>query len=173
VCDASAAGKILESNPHLHGTPVYWNGTVYYWGTQDWPHALTWDASTGMFPAQDPRTHKMSTDLSDEAPGPPPNFEFGGFMSLSGYGTTPNGSGIVWASIRVGTEAAFYAFDANPATYPKKHIWQWPLTGTSDIGVDGHFAYPMVSNGNVYVVNLGCSWCGGAAAQLLRFSTSS
>jgi hypothetical protein len=101
-----------ESGPHLHGSPIYWNGNVYAWSEKD--HLKRFGFGVG----------KIGTWTFTKTPviGPvraTATMMPGGLSSLSANGND-TGSGIVWSTLPSIDRSLLYAFDAETLHV----IWQ-------------------------------------------------
>ena len=119
----------LERN---FGTPAYWNGNVYFSGTNDSIKRFRLSSTTS----------KLTTTPSDQSPT---TYAFPGSNPVvSGNG---NGSGILWA-IEKGA-GVLHAYDANKLS---RELYNTAQNATRDaLGNAIKFAPPLVVNGKVYV----------------------
>ncbi len=133
---------------HIHGSPVYWNGTpngpmIYVWGEHDYLKAFKLvDGKLLTTPAS------QGTDL------PGPNMP-GGFLAVSADGNKA-GTGIVWATTPVDDDAnmravtgVLRAYDASDVS---KLLWtSLQMPARDDFGLFAKFCPPTVVNGKVYL----------------------
>jgi len=119
----------LERN---FGTPPFWNGNVYFSGTNDSIRRFVLNT----------KTSKLTTTPSDVSPT---KYAFPGSNPVvSGNG---NGSGILWA-VEKGA-SVLHAYDA---TKVSKELYNSNQNATRDaLGQAIKFAPPLVVNGKVYV----------------------
>jgi len=164
---ANVGYVITGSHPHIHGSPVYWNGTVYWWAEKDFPRYLAWDSTNGKFSSTPTDTgSRLSTDTNDRAPGPPTNDPGtampGGRLFVSANGTS---NGVIWGLVAMDANVTGETCDISGGT--TGHMWLKAFdptrAGTSiarlvqlDVGCDARHTLPTVAGGLVYVANYGC-----------------
>jgi len=135
--DPTALQEITGQISGLWSTPAYWNGNVYFWGSQDYPKMFS--LSSGVLDG----TPSSQSSIKSGSPG--------ASFSLSSNGTQ---DGIAWA-VRADQystygDAVLYAWNANDLTTP---IYESDTNSTRDnMGIATKFAVPIVTNGRVYVV---------------------
>lgn len=143
--DAACDCQIVQSIPNAVGvatnssdlqrnysTPPYWNGNVYFAGTNDFVKRFHLSTLTSM----------LTTTPSDHSPT---NYGFpGSNVVVSGNG---NGSGILWA-----VEKAASVLHAYDATKLSTELYNSNQNASRDaLGSSVKFAPPLVVNGKVYV----------------------
>src|ERR1700722_15172897 len=116
----------------VYGSPVYWNGTVYYIGGNG--HALqAYPLSNGLLPTS---PVMQSVAMSDR-----------GLLSLSANGTA---NGILWL-LRGPSYAAPLLTAFNTANLALTYSSNQAVGGRDTVGPIAHFATPTIANGKVYV----------------------
>ena len=143
--DSACDCQIVQSIPNAVGvatnssdlqrnysTPPYWNGNVYFAGTNDFVKRFHLSTLTSM----------LTTTPSDHSPT---NYGFpGSNVVVSGNG---NGSGILWA-----VEKAASVLHAYDATKLSTELYNSNQNASRDaLGSSVKFAPPLVVNGKVYV----------------------
>ncbi|MGC2084490.1 MAG: hypothetical protein WA702_14170 [Bradyrhizobium sp.] len=158
------AASQTDGNHHIHGTPVYWEGTntrgpaekrVYVWPENDQMKAF------GLVP-EGQSVRLTNTPVAQTTVTDPTGFPGGtsgmpgGFMTVSANGSY---NGIIWAchawnenlNQRIGS-GVLRAFDATSLQQrysSKQHV------GRDDYGNLAKFAPPAVAKGQVYVASMG------------------
>jgi hypothetical protein len=125
----AGSGQDLSRNL---GTPVFWNGNVYFSGRADPIKRFVLNTLTS----------KLSKTPADHSPT---TYAFPGSNPVvSGNG---NGSGILWAVER--GDGVLHAYDATKLSTELYNSDQQPAR--DDLGTAAKFAPPLVINGKVYV----------------------
>jgi hypothetical protein len=135
---------------HLHGSPVFWEGTdgvrIYLWGENDLLKA---------YPFVNQRIVPEGVKRNQHRP---PDGMPGGMLSLSSQGRT---NGILWAVVPLNGNANEYrgvtgillALDAHDVT---KALWTSEQAGARDrLGLFARFVPPTVADGKVFVATYG------------------
>jgi hypothetical protein len=115
-------------------TPPYWNGNVYFSGTND---------SVKRF-VLNPLTSKLTTTPADKSVDV---FGFPGSEPV--VSANKNGSGILWAVEKQSTVSILHAYDATNLSHEFYNSNQNAARDT--LGISMKFAPPLVINGKVYV----------------------
>jgi hypothetical protein len=150
---------------HLHGSPVYWNGSagpmIFTWGENESLRAWKLNPNTGVltFVGKGAEVASAALAASPQGVGGMP----GGMLALSSNGQAPN-TGIVWALAPIDGDANHdpvpgiaRAYDAtnldptpiDPFTPRLKLLWD-----TARIGVNfthSKFCTPVVADGRLFV----------------------
>ena len=140
-----------EAGPHLHGSPVFWQGLnfMYIWGEKDNLKAYGFDTASNKFNEQ---PIQCFAPLQCAPPAEPLTMP-GGMLSLSANGNDQS-TGVLWAIISIENcdpiagchaQGALKAFDARTLEL----LWDTP------IGLTPHWAPPTIADGKVFVPNFG------------------
>jgi hypothetical protein len=137
--------NVLQRLDHLSGqdsvgqNPIAWDASslkyVYLWPGGSNLEQFALDPNTGTFTVTGDPTHiyKQTTGLTN-----------GGSLAVSANGST---NGILWA---VGNDNVVRAFDASDVS--KTPLWTSAVNSSRDrLGSVGHFQFPTVVHGKVYV----------------------
>jgi hypothetical protein len=160
------AGGNPSKTHHLHGSPVYWNGShgpmVFTWGENESLRAWKIDTTTGVvsFVGKGAEVASAKLAASPTGIGGMP----GGMLALSSNGKTPN-TGIVWALAPVDEDANHAvvegiarAYDAtnldvtpiDPQTPKLKLLWD-SKHGAGITFNHSKFCTPVVADGKLFV----------------------
>lgn len=158
-------GQNPSKTHHLHGSPVYWNGSagpmIFTWGENESLRAWKLNAATGVLSFVGKGAEVASAALAaiPQGIGGMP----GGMLALSSNGTTPN-TGIVWALAPIDGDANHdtvpgiaRAYDAtnldptpiDPFTPRLRLLWDSARTGINF--THSKFCTPVVADGQLFV----------------------
>ena len=168
--------QTLRTGPgFLHGTPTYWNGEggpyVYVWSSASPGLALrlnthavvegrnmeirtTENLVADTSPESDDRTSRARVLTESSKTNAVGQHIPGGMLSISADGTK-SGSGILWASLGLGSTfmgevvpGILRAFDARDLS---RELWNSQQNRRDDFGNFAKFNTPIVANGKVYL----------------------
>ncbi|WP_353069208.1 chitobiase/beta-hexosaminidase C-terminal domain-containing protein [Tunturibacter empetritectus] len=131
--NTNALQDILGATTGIFSTPAYWNGSVYIWGTGDYPKAFS--LNNGVLAS----TSSSRGTITSGFPG--------ASFVISSNGTQ---NGIAWAVRQTGGTApeVLYAFDATDLS---KVLYESDKQPRDNPGLSNKFVVPIVTNGKVYV----------------------
>ena len=139
----------LSGNDDVGQNPVAWDSGsgsykyVYLWPGGQKVEQFRYDPSAANFNPPTPASNTSSYPGNAYKVGGPTN---GGSLAVSSNGTT---GAILWA---VGNDGVVHAFNATDVSQPE--IWNSSTNSSRDsLGSVGHFQFPTVANGKVYVPN--------------------
>jgi hypothetical protein len=139
--DSNIFGEVQSATKYgVWGTPVYWNGFLYWGGDNDNFKAFSFNTTTGAISTSP--VFKSSEVFSFP----------GGSASVSSHGTTGATNGIVWvldnSSYKSNCCAVLYAYQANNGS----ELYNTNMVLSRDqLGGAVKFAVPTIANGKVYV----------------------
>jgi Legume lectin domain/Chitobiase/beta-hexosaminidase C-terminal domain len=131
--NTNALQDILGATTGIFSTPAYWNGSVYTWGSGDYPKAFS--LNNGVLAS----TFSSKGTITGSFPG--------ASFVISSSGTQ---NGIAWAVRQTGntTSEILYAFDATDLS---KILYESDKQPRDNPGLSNKFVVPVVTNGKVYV----------------------
>jgi hypothetical protein len=131
--NTNALQDILGATTGIFSTPAYWNGSVYTWGSGDYPKAFS--LNSGVLAS----TYSSRGTITGSFPG--------ASFVISSSGTQ---NGIAWAVRQTGntTSEILYAFDATDLS---KILYESDKQPRDNPGLSNKFVVPIVTNGKVYV----------------------
>jgi hypothetical protein len=147
---SSSSNQVQQTIPikdNLHCLPAYYKGSinefVYLWSENVKLRALSFDRSSNTF-----------SDLQIVSNVNGPTGQSGAELSVSSNGLV-DGTGILWASYAIATDAGVVAgpgilraFDANDIT---KELWDTGENSNDYPGYFAKFSAPTIANGHVYL----------------------